>query len=743
MSKDDDLLIFADEASGPLCADDATVNWWILIVDDDRDVHESTEYALKNLIILGRTLRFLHAFTAAEALEVLQQHQDIAVIFLDVVMETVHAGLDLVEIIRSEFGMHDVRIILRTGQPGYAPEMEAIRRYEINDYQSKNELSRSRIYTSLTAALRSYQQLQCLNANRTGLSKILDATHRFLRKQSLQSFAEEVLTQTAAFLGVPASGLMCMASATDAEPMVIGCLGHYQALVGRYLSELVEPQIADRVKRCLQLRCSLDDERHWLLFCDGQNDNDFVLYIDRDQHQGPDRELINVFCNNVGLSGDNLALICRLRQTATFDELVKLPNRLAFLDAVDHKLATANIDDQIAALLDIDGFAEINDILGSQYGDDLLRALANCLQQQLSPSIVIARVAGGRFAVLGGQQWINPEYLQKLFASPLIIEGSESLISISMGFVRLQDYPLANGSKLFQGMCIALKQAKVGGLLGQTAYYTLATHKKIRESASLLEALRINLKNGCREFSLHYQPQIDLHNHRCVGLEALIRWQTTKGERLMPDRFIPIAEQSGLIIEMGKWILNTALIDLRALHDLGFEAMRMAVNVSVVEFRNPAFIENVRNCLQVSGVAATCLELEITESVAVIGMEVMQSLLNKLKAMGCIIALDDFGTGYSSLSYLDRLPADRLKIDRSFVELLDTPQQDARIIEVMIPLGRRLGMRVLAEGVETANQLRTLQHLGCEEVQGFYIAKPMPFADLVTWLKRHDDEILP
>jgi EAL domain-containing protein (putative c-di-GMP-specific phosphodiesterase class I) len=233
-----------------------------------------------------------------------------------------------------------------------------------------------------------------------------------------------------------------------------------------------------------------------------------------------------------------------------------------------------------------------------------------------------------------------------------------------------------------------------------------------------------------------FQPQIDLASGRPLGFEALMRWRGEDGVMIPPDRFIPLAENSGMIIAMGNWILRASLLTLRQLNDAGYGDLRMAVNVSVVQFRDPNFIHHVEQALIASGIEARWLELEITESVAMMETNSVRQLLGRLRALGVAIAIDDFGTGYSSLSYLEKLQADRLKIDRSFVASLEQGKDGGRIAALIIQLAKQIGMTTIAEGIEEIWQAEALQALGCEEGQGYYFGHPMPAGELTGWLEQ-------
>jgi diguanylate cyclase (GGDEF)-like protein len=738
MNAQDELFSFADDGEKTSITSNNQPTWRILIADDDPDVHDSTVFALRGLTILNRSLEFIHTYSAAETVASLHQNTDVAVILLDVVMETEDAGLKIIETIRQELGLADVRIILRTGQPGYAPEMEAIGRYEINDYKTKNELTRIKLYTSLTTAIRSYDQLQRLSASRSGLRQILDASQTFITAEGLRDFAEGVIMQIAGFIGIQPEGLVCARALGHKEDSchyeIIGAAGHYAHLINQPLTRLQETNIENLIKRCLHDRNTIMEDQAIVLFCPGHSGNDFAAFVDSYQPiADKDRNLVDLFCTNIGLCGDNITLISRLRDAATVDALVRLPNRLAFIDAIDQKLKADTDTEQVVALLNIDGFAEINDVLDSRYGDLLLQEIARCLRQQLPVSVVVARVGGAGFGLLGTAEYVNPQMLHNLFRTPVTIDGIESLVSFSMGLVRTRDVR-ASGAELFQCASVAQKRAKAEGQIGKSAYYTLETRNEIRDSSRLLHELRLAMQGDLSQFFLVYQPQVNLASGEVVGLEALVRWKTPDGTIVSPERFIPVAEQSGLIVSLGNWILRTALADFKRMQLAGFNGICMAVNVSVVQFRHPDFLASVDDSLRESGIAAEHLELEITESAAISGMEFMQNILSELKARRISIAIDDFGTGFSSLSYLDRLSVDRLKIDRSFITLIGTDQPGVRITEMVVPLGQQLGMKVLAEGVENADQFKRLQELGCDEIQGYYTSQPMPLETLLAWL---------
>ena len=734
---EDELLSFDDDGDKelPQSYSDGLLPWRILIVDDDDDVHRATEFALRGVAILERPLLFLHAYSSSEAIDLLRRERDVAVILLDVVMESENAGLTAVGIIRNELGLTNPRIVLRTGQPGYAPEIETIRRYDINDYKTKNELTRSKLFTTLTAAIRSYDQLGRLEASRKGLEKIVSASNQLILEVGVKEFSSGVITQMAAFIGVEPEGMVCArAEIGEAleECVVIAATGQFSGLIGRKLAELSDPRISQNIFRCLSERCNLLEKNHMTLFFSGRNSHDFAAFIDSSRPLLEiDQHLLEVFCTNIAICGDNVKLVEELRDLAYHDPVVKLPNRCYFVDAIDRQLSQSETP-LIVALLDVDQFSEINDMFGHRYGDLLLFAIARQLEKHFSEHSVVARISNDTFGIFGGSDAVSPETLQPFLNTSFTIEGIERPVSMAVGFARTS--PGDDGSTLLKDVSIAVKRAKENGQ-GQYAWYSQEIATATRERTRLLHDLRHAFKQEL--LYVTYQPQINLNTGKVIGVEALLRWRTLEGIFISPERFIPVAEQSGLITGLGTWVLRTALHASRRIEQHGHQNIRMAVNVSTTQFRQASFLAEVDLALADSGVNPETLELEITESVAVMGLTFVEEALHALRKRGISIAIDDFGTGYSSLSYLGRLPANRLKIDRSFIWALDSGRSGVNIPEMVVPLGRQLNMKIIAEGVETERQAEILRELGCDEAQGFLYAQAMPLEELLNWLDDH------
>lgn len=741
MHADDDSLDFLAEESADAVAEQRALQpWRVLIVDDDEEVHLATVFALREARILGCPLYFLHAYESLAALDILRGTPDIAVVLLDVAMETEDAGLRMIGRIREELGLQSVRIILRTGA-GSVPDIDAITRYDINDYKSKAELNRSRLLTALTVAIRSYDQITRLDSSRRGLQLIIDGANGFVAEQGLPTFASGVIHQLAALLGVPALGLVAARHENDAATAetghgfaILAATGHYQTLG---TSPVDNPVLAvfQSVRQSFEIRRNVLSENGIALYIAGKNGRDFVAYVEARRYaRGIDPHLLSAFGANISVCADNIDLVSRLHQTAYVDGLTGLPNRAALIGAVENQLPLPGQTKSMVALVDIDQFSETIDMLGYRYGDHILIEMSKRLRNALPPDIFVARVGGDIFGLFGSDDLVNPAVLREILCDPLMIEGGAQAVSISLGFVRVA-MDMGSGADLLRYAAIALKRAKSDGV-GRESYYTAEVATETRERVRLLQNLRHAFHRD--DLFVVFQPQVDLTYAKPLGVEALLRWRTEDGGFIDPERFVPIAEQSGLIIPLGAWVLRTALRTLNSLVEAGFP-LRMAVNVSAIQFRHPGFFDMLDKVLEESGMPTHLLELEITESVAMFGQVDFEERLQAVKARGIAIAIDDFGTGFSSLSYLDRLTADCLKIDRSFVLALDSQKSGARIAEMVIGLGRRLGMRVLAEGVETEVQATALRQMGCDEAQGWLYGKAVLQDELLVWLRQQQD----
>jgi len=734
----DDALVFLDEPHPDQLSGNQKLSWRIMIIDDDPDVHSATMFALGNLEIQNRALSFLHAYSATEARELLSKESDIAVILLDVMMEQEDAGLNLVNYVRKNLALNDVRIILRTGQPGYAPEIDAIRDYDINDYKTKSELTRTKLYTTVTSAIRSYEQICSITANQRGLELIVNASTELMSLKGLQNFSVGILHQVSKLLDKNIEGFVCSpindqkTIESSADLLVIAASNAYSYLNDQVLERLESLDIREFVQKAVSSRVSLFAKSETLLRFENVAQQDIYVFLQVGVND-LDRRLIDVFCSNISVGLNNVMLTSRLHKYAYFDPLTGLANRLKLLQTLNETLQSNNKLGTVLSLVDIDHFAETNDALGHQFGDMLLCAVAKRLLNHFGTACHLARVGGDTFALLGNENQVTPENIFEIFHQPFEVDNQDVQLSSTIGLVRLENYQ-GGSSDALKDTNIALKRAK-SHQRASFSYFTVDMGVEIRERVRMMHALRAAFEN--ERLFVVYQPQIDMRTKTAVGAEALLRWKTEDGSFVPPDQFIPIAEYSGLIVDIGEWVMRSACFELMQLHELGFTSFKMAVNVSQAQFSHPLFLQSLEQALSDSKVPANCVELEITESMAMTDPELLIKTLHHIKHLGVQVSIDDFGTGFSSLSHLQKLNVDKLKIDRAFVNEINEKSDEGSIAKMIVQLSKSLNIKVIAEGVETEHQAQTLMSFGCHLAQGYLYARPLTKEDLRTWLERH------
>ncbi|PWC34566.1 diguanylate cyclase [Azospirillum sp. TSO35-2] len=419
-----------------------------------------------------------------------------------------------------------------------------------------------------------------------------------------------------------------------------------------------------------------------------------------------------------------------IQYLAHFDALTGLPNRVLLFDRIAQALREARRDGSKVAVLfiDLDRFKVINDSLGHSFGDEVLRSVARRLQAGVRESDTVGRLGGDEFLIVV-RRVAEPndaacvaEKVVAHLASPFAVGGQNFVVTPSIG-ISLYPDDADDAEGLIRCADIAMYHAKEQGRNG-FRFVTKEMGARSRERMDLEGSLRHAIREG--ELFLVYQPQVDTLTGRIVGLEALIRWRHPQEGLIMPGRFLPVAEETGLVLAMGDWVLFEACAQIRRWKAAFNLSVPVAVNVSGAQFRDGQLPAKVARALDANGLTGPELEVEVTESTLIDDVESAAATLEALKRRGVLIALDDFGTGYSSLSYLHRLPIDKLKIDRSFIHDLSTGASDASVPRAIVGLGRSLGLSVIAEGVETQEQLSLLRDLSCESYQGFLFSRPIP-----------------
>ena len=447
--------------------------------------------------------------------------------------------------------------------------------------------------------------------------------------------------------------------------------------------------------------------------------------------------LLGELAGDLSFALENLEKSEKIDYLSYYDPLTGLANRTLFHERVAQAAAAARRDRGKLGLLlvDLERFRTVNESLGRQAGDALLKAVAERLVEHAHDATWLARIEADHFALFIPDVQSEEELarrtedrVSRVFGAPYLVAGAELRVAARVG-IALYPSDAADADTLFRNAEAALKKAKQTG--ERYLFYRQEMTARVAESLALENKLRRALER--EEFVLHYQPKVDVATRRIVGLEALIRWMTD-GELVPPARFIPLMEETGLILEAGAWALRRAAGDHRALTEQGLAAPRIAVNVSAIQLRKRDFVETIR-AATAQGSWPPGIDLEITESLV---MEDIERNLGKLAAvrdLGMQIAVDDFGTGYSSLSYLARLPAHALKIDRSFIVAMVDDPKTMTLVSTIVSLGHSLNLRVIAEGVDAEEQARALRALGCDQMQGYLFSRPVPLEEIPALLR--------
>ncbi|HET7867094.1 MAG TPA: EAL domain-containing protein, partial [Burkholderiaceae bacterium] len=458
-----------------------------------------------------------------------------------------------------------------------------------------------------------------------------------------------------------------------------------------------------------------------------------------------DLRLVDLATRIAGIAIERQKTEERIRHMAHHDELTGLPNRALLRDRLAQALLRAERQEHgvTVAFIDLDNFKLINDSLGHTAGDELLQTVSTRLLHCVRATDTVVRLGGDEFvAVLADlprtTDAVTP-MLQRIIdtiSRPVVLGDRDVQISCSMG---LATYPAdgASADDLLTNADAAMYRAKEMGR-NNFQFYRAEMNGSRHQRLALQEGLRHAVARD--ELFLVYQPQVDLRSGRIIGVEALLRWRHPELGLVSPANFIPLAEESGLIVPIGDWVLQTACRQNKAWQDAGLPPITMAVNVSARQFRQAEWIARVAQAMSTSGLPASWLELELTESLIMQDLKQAVEKMQQLRAMGLALAIDDFGTGYSSLGALKRFPLARLKIDRSFVQDIATDEDDKAIVMAVIELGHRLNLKVLAEGVETEEQLALLRQCRCDEMQGYLFSRPVPAAEVAALLARQAPE---
>ncbi|KAF1049408.1 putative bifunctional diguanylate cyclase/phosphodiesterase [Xylophilus sp.] len=730
---------FAAETDAAAPADGAPLlpAFTILTADDDPQFQAGLRLALQHYRFQSRPVELIAAGSAAAAAKVLSERDDIALIILDVVMETDDAGLRLVRSVRELLGNAEVRIVLVTGQPGMSSMKASLDLLDISDYWLKTDLTIDRLHGILTSNLRTWQQIRALGRARKGLQAIVEAGNSLNRARGLRDFSQRLMHEMARLLRLEPDGLVCVQEDPAVPPLaahVVGAAGRFAPTISEPLAALQDTAIRDLLSRSLADRASIDADGAQVLFFAGKHDGGphAAAYIaTRRALDATERELLRVFATNINTGLINVSLASRLDRIAYEDALLRMPNGNARMRALEGAMDIAAPRRRALLLVDLDQYFQACLTLGMEQGDLMLHKLALRLRTTFPPPCLVARLQDDTFAILGDSELLRPERVNQLeSADP---ENPTHPPFFSLGAARI-DLDLFDGSarEALTIGTLLLKRARSQGL-SQLAEYVPGMERENDRRFTLSRQLFNALHIG--QIRIELQPQVELESGRICGAEALARWTRADGTEVSPADFIPVAEANGLIVPLGRQVIELACQALARLRDEGHPRTTIAVNVSTLQLVRQGFTRELLDAVARHGVTPQQLEIEITESVAMGDHQSDGAILRGLREAGFPIAIDDFGTGYSSLGYLRTLPITTLKIDRCFVAEIGVVPVEHEIADMVIRVAQRMGLKVLAEGVETAAQLAWLRERGCHLAQGYFLGRPASLDDFVRRLR--------
>lgn len=703
--------------------------WQVLIVDDDDEVHESTKFALKNVIILDRPIELLHAYSAAEGYELIQHERGISVALLDVVMESADAGLKLVEKIRAN-AFNELRIVLRTGQPGYAPEQSVLNDYDINDYRTKAELTRGRLISLLTTSFRCYRQLHIINESRRGLGLIVKSATDLFERKNLELFSQGVLTQLISLLDAPGDGVVCLmtgdesTTALEQELEVVTATGRFERFINKNLDEIEDVQLMSTLEKARSAEMGMHfDGALGLYFCSREGKKLYVYVASCSSLSDEHITLLKVFAGNIAIGFENLALIERLDELAYMDSMLGIPNRNAFelefqrLQQADKPFA--------AVLVHINALSQSVSVFGVSAVNKALLVIRDSLAANLQPApYCIAYDGKADLILLVDSDHIDIKGINALFDSRIMVDDTSLSLSATIAVVHVEDNMPAETALRYSTSALTIAKATPGT---NVMYYNKSMTQGLTERLLLQSALTnaLEKRDGIEAY---LQPKVNCRDGSVIGAEALCRW-TMGGRQISPADFIPIAEASGLASKLTEQMIEFVGDFARQRKTAGLPDLPVAINLSMYDLQTQNFADWLQEKLSGLGLSPTTVEFEITESVMMRDPVHAVEQLKELSESGYKIAIDDFGTGYSSLNYLEKLPVNCLKIDKTFIDMLDIHTAKESLVATAISIADHMGLTVVAEGIETKEQHDALLFLGCDVCQGYYFGRPLPIGE--------------
>ncbi|SIQ46615.1 EAL domain-containing protein [Marinobacterium stanieri] len=728
--------LFQFKASSQSPPEHSVRPWKVLSVEDDGGYQSSLCHALSTLRVEQRPVEVLKARSAMEAARILPDHPDISVILLDVVMEDDDAGLKLVGTIRETIGNHLVRIVLLTGQPGMAPRTDVMSHLDIDDYWCKSELDHDHLISILNGNIRTWERARQLEKARQGLQILIEASQSLSRQRDLHQYTQAVLMHLSILLDVEEGGIVCALQPAGGDlesSRIVAATGSFGSLSNYTLHQLRDPDMRRSLTQALETHQHVFAPTHTLLnFAQSDlNDSHYLVLIKTGrQLEQSEINLLEVFCENIDSGFRNLSLYKRLNKLAYQDPLLDIPNR-NYLKRVIRDLSQAEAEQHQLLAVKLHELNEAALVFGESFCDKVLSALIERLRALSTHPTLIARLDRYDFALLAPIDSFTSE-LPETLQAPLIIEGATHRIQHIAALVKLSDCPGCPPEQLLRLGELSVASAARDGK--RFAFYNPGQEQSVRKRQTLLDKLKSALEN--QAFSLALQPKVCLKSGQLKGFEALARWTTDDGSSVSPGVFVPLAETAGLITELDLQVLDMTLDVIQQLIAQD-TPLPVAFNTSTLDLLNTSYMEVLLTRIEQSGIEHHLLDMEITETQVMEEYEQTAEQLALLRQLGIGISIDDFGTGYSSLAHITDLPASTLKIDQTFVRRLGESEEATHVVEMILRLSERFGFDVVAEGIETRQQLQLLQARGCQLGQGYLFARPMPVAEALQWAQEH------
>ena len=734
------LFSFTEEDKAPTTK--PSDHWKVLSVEDDPAYQASLSFALENQRIFDRHISLLKANSAKDAAAIIAANPDISVILLDVVMETDDAGLKLVNTIREVIGNAAIRIVLLTGQPSMAPRNDVMKRYDIDDYWCKSDLSSEYLQTIITGNIRTWCHIQELNRAKQGLQMVIDASQQLSFKRDLHEFTQVLLEEISRLLNVEDEGIVCSLISRSSNPLdhasILAATGKFAIYQQKTLLAINDKSLLAMFQAASWQKQHIFGNHVSILYFENEelHDKAYIIMVNTDraltEHE---TYLLEVFSTNISNGFTNLALYSRLSELAYTHAGLGIPNRNHFLRSINN----ATEQDKRSAIIvvvKVDDFTDLTLTFGEEFCTDLLRSIYKRLKSATRALEPIAMIAQDSFGLLlNNTSPHDASFFDQLLNPPFTISDAGHSLSTTVGILDIStdgELPIREAERL-----VRLVEGTVLVANRQQQNY-LRFEACMENDISTRSKLLSELRNAIHQQTIfiEIQPKIDLQNNHVIGFEALARW-TLNDQKIPPDTFIPLAETSGLITKLDLLIAEKTA---QALQKMAMSGLMypIAINASAPDLLNDEYRHKLFATLNHYRITPNQIELEITETKAMRDYRIIAPQLRSMIDIGMKVSLDDFGTGYSSLAYITDLAATGLKIDRAFIQRATESDADEKIVSMILHLGRFFDLEVIAEGIETQAQAELLKNMGCPFGQGYLYARPMSFDDAIEWTKSHN-----